>query len=264
MDLAEEKRLIEEKYGPWTAHNMRLPGGLYTRDPGSAGGWRARRILQLASDLAGLPFASMRVLDLACLEGLFGAEFAARGAEVVGIEIREANIVKARFVKRALGLDRLTLLQEDVRQVSHERHGAFDVILCLGILYHLEADHAAKLLRELRRMTRRMLIVDTHIALQAEKSVNIDGREYWGSVYREHDPDSTPDVRARVLWASADNDTSFWFTRDSLVDLLREAGYPAVLECHSPEVKKKRADRVTVVAMAGEAVAPKLAATDNP
>ena len=90
------------------------------------------------SDLAKRPISELRILHLACLEGQYAVEFARQGAQVVAIEGREANIEKARFSKRALGLDNLELIHGDVRDLSRERHGSFDIVLCLGILYHLD------------------------------------------------------------------------------------------------------------------------------
>src|SRR5215212_7687245 len=98
---------VRREHGDWTAMSIHLGGDLYTLPPAPDG--RLRRLLQIAQDLTAKPLNCMRVLDLACLEGHYGIEFAMHGAEVVGIELREASIAKARFAKEYLQLDRLTL-----------------------------------------------------------------------------------------------------------------------------------------------------------
>jgi 2-polyprenyl-3-methyl-5-hydroxy-6-metoxy-1,4-benzoquinol methylase len=55
-------------------------------------------------------------------------------ATVVGIEGREANIMKAEFARKALGLSNLRFVQSDVRKLSISNIGAFDVVLCWGLL----------------------------------------------------------------------------------------------------------------------------------
>src|SRR3989442_14143808 len=89
------------------------------------------------SDITNKPLDSLRVLDLACLEGLYGKEFARHGAAVFGKEGRKANIEKARFAKDALALENIRFVQDNVRNLSVQKYGYFDVVLCLGILYHL-------------------------------------------------------------------------------------------------------------------------------
>jgi 2-polyprenyl-3-methyl-5-hydroxy-6-metoxy-1,4-benzoquinol methylase len=44
-----------------------------------------------------------------------------------------------RLAKEALELENLEVRLEDVRALDPQRHGAFDVVLCLGLLYHLDA-----------------------------------------------------------------------------------------------------------------------------
>src|SRR5262245_46168694 len=102
-------------HGGWTAMSIHLGGGLYTLPPTADG--RLRRILQIACDLAGKPLGQLRVLDLACLEGHYGLELAMHGAEVIGIELREENLAKARFAKDYLHLANLSLYQDDVRNL---------------------------------------------------------------------------------------------------------------------------------------------------
>lgn len=133
-------------YGPWTAHSVHLSENVYTfehphNDP------RLRRFLQVAADIIAKPLDTLRVLDLACLEGHYGIEFALHGAKVVGIEGRDANLAKAQFAKDALSLSNLELVRDDVRNLSRERYGEFDVVLCLGILYHLDAPDAMELVK---------------------------------------------------------------------------------------------------------------------
>ena len=103
--LTDRLQLVIEKHGPWTAMAIKLPDGTYTRSP--APDHRLRRILQVAGDLVGKPLSQCKVLDLACLEGHYGIEFALHGSEVVGIEGREASIAKCEFVKRELELQEI-------------------------------------------------------------------------------------------------------------------------------------------------------------
>ena len=98
--IVEKKNEVISKYGPWTAHNIHLQDDIYTIGPNIVGDEiRLKRITQCVFDLLGGSIKNARILDLACLEGLFAIEFARQGATCVGIEGREANIEKARFVK---------------------------------------------------------------------------------------------------------------------------------------------------------------------
>ena len=100
MPLAEKKQAIIDKYGTWTKHNMHLGEGLYTNAPKpTPSGRKLRRMTQVVMDHFGGSVEGLRVLDLACLEGMYGLELARQGAQVVGIEGREANLAKARFVR---------------------------------------------------------------------------------------------------------------------------------------------------------------------
>src|SRR3954451_14044594 len=107
--LKQEMEALIERYGEWTAMSIKIAEGLNTLEPQNPDD-RLARLVQLASDLSHRPLAETRVLDLACLEGHYAIECGLRGAEVVGIEYREANLSKARFAKEALGLDRVSFV----------------------------------------------------------------------------------------------------------------------------------------------------------
>lgn len=85
-------------YGEWTAMSIYLGDGQYTLMPPKID-YRLRRLTQIVADLVCKPLNQIRVLDLACLEGHYGLEFAQHGATVVGIEVREASLAKAQFAK---------------------------------------------------------------------------------------------------------------------------------------------------------------------
>ena len=249
-EIHSRHRELSERYGEWTAHNIRLSEGFSTRGDVPARTQRLRRVLQLATDLTGRPLSELRVLDLGCLEGQYAVEFALHGAEVVAIEGREANIAKAALARDALGLERLELRHEDVRSLDPDTHGRFDVILCLGLLYHLDRDDVFGFLRTMRDCCSGLLILDTHIALRGRTVHRDGGQEYRGIEYVEHSERARADQRAADLWASLDNPRSFWPTLPSLVNALSHAGFSSALECRLPS-PDPRQDRITLVALTG-------------
>jgi SAM-dependent methyltransferase len=250
--ILEEKQDIIKKYGEWTAHNIDLGNGIYTiSDQQSGYSPMPRRFLQVANDIMGKPIKDMRVLDLACLEGAYAIEFARNGAEVVGIEGREANIEKAFFAKKVLGLDNLTFVKDDVLNLSKEKYGEFDVVICSGILYHIDAPEVFSFIKSIYEVTTKLAFFDTQFSLSGRDSVEFEGKTYYGNVYKEHYETASDEDKEKVLWASLNNNNSFWFTKPSLFNFLNEAGFNSTYECKSPIVYHN-ADRETFIALKEE------------
>jgi 2-polyprenyl-3-methyl-5-hydroxy-6-metoxy-1,4-benzoquinol methylase len=224
---------------------------------------RLRRVAQVASDLAPRPLDQLRVLDLACYEGQFAIEFALQGAEVLGIEGREVNVARARQRAEELGLERLRFLRGDVRDLRRERHGGFDVVLCLGLLYHLDFPDVIRLLEQIAEVCDGLAIIDTHVNLGLSRTFHDRGREYRGRVYIEHSERASQVERERSRWASLDNTVSFWPTRASLINALIDAGFTSVYECEAPPVAEQPLDRRTFVAVKGAATRTQSDASDE-
>jgi hypothetical protein len=119
------------------------------------------------------------------------------------------------------------------------------------LLYHLPAGDGAKLLQELRRACRGILLLDTFISLFGREETTAQGQTVRGHYYHEHDPGA---ATADKLWASLDNQQSFWFTQPSLMNVLVGAGFTSVMEVHVPTAIENGADRKTYLAIAGEPV----------
>jgi SAM-dependent methyltransferase len=233
--VARKKLEIEDRYGPWTAHNIQLHNDLYTIGPDIVGGSEVRlqQVSQVVSDMVHVPIDQLRVLDLGALEGLFSVEFARRGATVVAIEGREANLEKIRFAKEVFGLDRLDLRLEDVRGLDRARHGEFDVVLCLGLLYHLDVPDVFVLLERMREVCRYVTVIETRVHRFPTARRDYQGRTYWG-VVGDEPPAHTPPLSREALWSSIGNPQSFELTRTSLCNALADVGYSSVVECHVP------------------------------
>jgi SAM-dependent methyltransferase len=220
----------------------------------NANGVKVRRVMQVMRDFARKPFRELRVLDLACGEGVYSIEAALAGAEVLALDARTERMDEGAKAAERLGLKNLRFEQADVRAITAATHGRADVILFLGILYHLDERDVFSVLKNLHDMCSGCLIIDTHIALRAAVSVNHDGQRYTGMRVWEHEADDATEVRRRRLQASIDNPTSFWFDRLSLMRLLKAVGFTSVCEVGVPLEPRKPDDRVTLVASVGEAV----------
>jgi len=253
--IRHEKRAVEEKYGAWTAHNISIGQGVFTISGEVVGDEvKLRRVVQIVADICNRPISDLRVLDLACLEGMYGIEFSRQGAQVCAIEGREANLEKARFAARALSLGNIEFHQDDVRNLSKEKYGTFDVVLCLGILYHLDAPRVFTFLENMFAACTRVAVIDTHISLHPKQAYFHRGKIYRGKTVEEHALKATQEERKKKLWSSLDNPTSTYFTRPSLYRLLYDLGFTSVCECGIPQVPQQAEDRATFVAVKGTTV----------
>ena len=205
----------------------------------------------------GTDLSGLRIADLGCLEGGFSAAFAKRGAEVVGLEAREINLAKARLLRRQMQLDNMALVQLDVKDFVVERFGVFDIVLALGIAYHL--DRPAAWLRQIAATVGAMLIVDSHTAPELDSEVAllrpdlrglsrieteyVGEQAYRGRWFFEFDEAISDVGRQDQVWASWSNHRSLWLTEESLVRALNHSGFDVVMQQHDATIDRHEFNR---------------------
>ncbi len=145
--------------------------------------------LALPSSLAG-----RTVLDIGAWDGFFSFEAERRGAaRVVATDsyswLGPGWGTKAgfRLAREALG-SRVEDLDIDVMELTPERVGTFDVVLFLGVLYHLR--HPLLALERVASVTRDLLVVETvvdmvdfsrpAVAFYPDRELNSDPTNWWG------------------------------------------------------------------------------------
>jgi SAM-dependent methyltransferase len=136
------------------------------------------------------------VLDLGCNEGWFAHRVLEWGAaRVVGLDVRAANIRRARLLAEHFGREE-QLRFEHMDVFAAETLGTFDVVLVLGLIYHLENPVGA--LRVARACTRGTAVVESQLTAHNEPI-----RLGWGSTdeFRE-----TPGHWAAVLEPAEEQD----------------------------------------------------------
>jgi SAM-dependent methyltransferase len=220
----------------------------------NAAGVKVRRVMQLIRDFSKKPFDQLRILDLACGEGVYAIEAALRGAEVRALDGRTERMDEGAKAAERLGLKNLCFEQNDIRNVNIGSYGTVDVVLFLGILYHLDQRDVFPVLRNIYEMCNQFVVIDTHVALHGQVKLEHDGRNYEGKHVREHADDDPEGVRRSRLLASLDNPLSFWFTKESLFRLLNDVGFSSVCECNVPLEPFKPENRTTIIAAKGELV----------
>lgn len=123
---------------PWN-HNFTLAEGVQTK-PGaqSSHGKNLVKLERLEPLFDALSVSGRRVLDVGCNEGFFSVQLAQRGAQVLGIDIDEHRIEKARFVQGlvAPGLD-LRFEKMDIYSETFRGLPRFDLCLCLGFIHRV-------------------------------------------------------------------------------------------------------------------------------
>jgi 2-polyprenyl-3-methyl-5-hydroxy-6-metoxy-1,4-benzoquinol methylase len=239
----------------FTAHNIRLDDGTFTKPEigysMESYPWfvSARRVIETVfpGDKTHL-----RLADLGCLEGGYAVEFARMGLQVLGMDVRDANIAACNYVKSKTDLPNLTFVKDDVWNIT--RYGSFDIIFCCGLLYHL--DQPRRFLETLSSVTKRLVILQTHFSTGSRDSARtkvrlpaplqkivakVTGNRHnlspvseneglLGRWYTEFADDRSFGERAANKWASWDNRRSFWVQREYLLQAIQDAGFDLVLE----------------------------------
>ena len=159
---ALESRALEKTW----FYPFALPSGAHTPtyDGGALDQIHQTRTQMLDAALAGLgdDFSTLTAVDLACHQGWFSAHLAQRGfSSVVGVDARAEHVADASLIRDCLGLSQWQLRQSDVHDPALLDLGTHDLVLCLGLIYHLENPVGA--LRVARALTRRLCLVETQV-----------------------------------------------------------------------------------------------------
>jgi len=157
-----------EASGWW--HSFELPDGTTIEGRCNLIGLKQRLAnFSIPEDLTG-----KRVLDIGTWDGWYAFELAKRGADVVAIDCWD----NPRFyeMRRMLNLEsRVDYRLLDVYDIAPETLGRFDVVMFLGVLYHLK--HPLLALEKICSVTRDLACVDSFVLREPhEAELPFEGR----------------------------------------------------------------------------------------
>jgi tRNA (mo5U34)-methyltransferase len=162
---------------PWF-HNLHLPGGVETAPDHPLGDFPAfkweRMEPSLPDDMRGVS-----ALDIGCNAGFYSFELAARGASVLAIDHDEHYLRQASWAARHLDPEgRVEFRRMGVYELDSLEQ-RFDLILFLGVLYHLRhpllaLDLVAERLRG--RLVLQTLTMPGEEPIETPRDVSIDER----------------------------------------------------------------------------------------
>ncbi len=150
------ERAIDE-LGPWF-HNLHLPGGYQTAADHPLGDFPAFKWAQFADSIPA-DLHGARALDIGCNAGYHSFQLARRGADVLAIDSDEHYLRQGRWAAEWLDpagrIEFRRMAIYDLADVDER----FDVVLFLGVLYHLRYPQLA--LDLVARAVRRQMVFQT-------------------------------------------------------------------------------------------------------
>jgi len=160
---AIEDRILEKTW----FYRFELPSGRVTStyDGGALDAIHTSRLAMLREVVArhfGGSLAGRNVIDIACHQGWFSSRVAGWGAnDVLAVDARAEHVADTALIRDALGLANLRVMQSDVHALDEVQLGRFDLVLMLGLIYHLENPVGA--LRRARALTRNACVIETQV-----------------------------------------------------------------------------------------------------
>jgi tRNA (mo5U34)-methyltransferase len=152
--IADNQRQVERLSKLGWYHSIELPDGTVIRGHQSIDQQRKRlRQFHIPEDLTG-----KRVLDIGAWDGWFSFEMERRGASVMALDsARNTRLLEA---KELLG-SKIDYHVGDISRVTAKDVGTFDIVLFLGVLYHLK--HPLLALENVCGMCREMACVESFV-----------------------------------------------------------------------------------------------------
>lgn len=204
---SEEAQRLVASVPAWH-HSFEIAPGIFT--PGSYDPHIIWNRMELPEDLSG-----QRVLDIGASDGFFSLKTRQRGAQLVAIDYRPKDLHGFGVMERISGLE-FDYRQINLFDVTPETLGTFDIVLCLGVLYHLP--DMMRGLSIVRSVCHGQMFLETSCAAEfapeipaaryfREKTMNEDLTNFWSpNIPCIHDMlyDSAFDVTHGTLWADGD------------------------------------------------------------
>lgn len=170
-----------------------------------------------------LDVRGQRVLEIGPLEGHHSVILEKMGVrENIAIESRADNLFKCQRIKEKYHLDHTQFLQCDLERLYRGEYvpsfsGPFDLVFCLGVLYHLP-DPGRGL--EWMRSQSNILFLGTHYC-EGNSNIDYSDYSYGGKSYRGHEV-----VEGGIGDPiSGMSRTSLWLCEDDLLRLIQDVGY---------------------------------------
>lgn len=170
-----------EALGPWF-YPFDFGGGVHTTSnvpPHVTDIFETRRLMVDAVVTAHFAerLKQIRCLDIGCHEGFYSFAMAQLGVErITGFDVREANLNKARFAAERLGHPAITFQQGNIEDLDPAALGSHELVLFLGVLYHLE--NPMRALRNLAALTSELCVIETQVIDEVEGEVEWGAREW--------------------------------------------------------------------------------------
>jgi len=215
----DEIRRRAAALGEWF-HNIDLGGGVRTAPDHFLGDYPAVKWRSFAhavpADLTG-----KTVLDIGCNGGFYSMEMKKRGAaRVLGVDWDEDYLAQARFAAEVTGLD------IEFRKLSVYDVGAlgerFDVVLFLGVLYHLR--HPLLALDLIHEHAVRDLLVFQSMQRGASEAEPVrENYDFWETT--QFDRPGYPKMHF-IERRYANDETNWWVPNAACAEaMLRSAGF---------------------------------------
>ena len=165
FDVIRHWRSQRSEKGWW--HSFVLPDG--TRIDG------VNSVASLQNRLAQFPvpadLTGKRVLDIGTWDGWFAFEMERRGAQVVAIDCWENPLFHEMHARLQ---SRVEYHQLDMFDLTPERIGRFDIVLFMGVLYHLK--HPLLALERVCALTTDLACVDSFVLREEHRPGQLAGR----------------------------------------------------------------------------------------
>jgi 2-polyprenyl-3-methyl-5-hydroxy-6-metoxy-1,4-benzoquinol methylase len=164
-----------------------------------------------------------RAIDLGANEGWFSHRLLEWGAaSVLAVDARPKVIRRAELLREHFEIapERLELRCADVFELDPVALGAFDVVLCLGLIYHVE--NPLGLLRLCRTLTSRLCVIESQLTRQHEPLIVGTGQS---DQFVESPASFAAFVEPETLLSSVGGVLSLTPNRTALLESARVAGF---------------------------------------